>query len=131
MHLYFHFLFTLVSYQFAVASSFLLLYRFLLLPLIQVPFLSNPAFAHGLNSADQMSNLSYPWVPPHLYYTLMYFVTLLHILFSCFVMYYTRPRFCPFEDHWIIRFVFIPRIIFNTCLSQMTQRSRQLQSDTA
>jgi hypothetical protein len=53
---------------------FLLLYRFLflilILPLIQLPFfnLSSLVFAHGLNSTDQMSNLSYPRVPPYLYY---------------------------------------------------------------
>jgi hypothetical protein len=94
-------------------------------------YLSNPAFAQGLNSAEHMSNLSYPWVPPYVYYTLMYFVTLLHILFSRFVIYYTHPRLCMFQDHRIIRFDFIPRIIFHACLSQMTQQSRHLRRDTA
>ena len=47
-----------------IAFSFSPSYSFLF-------YLSNRAFAHGLNSADQISNLSYPWVPPYLYYTLI------------------------------------------------------------
>ena len=37
------------------------------------------------------------------------------------------PKMFGYKDHRIIRFVFIPRIIFNACLSQMSQLSRQLR----